>query len=187
MMAHSEGEMMSNANAGRCLLVALFVVLISGPLHAADDQVHVVPASELDQWWQLAPGYGPPQSPAPDPSQPIPTGCMVIAFEIHSDGSVSNERVWRTTLTNSLQDERVKRGVLRAMHQSRFVPVPANQNESPVYTYKVFTYDWIRQGSDDREAERVSRETASKCDIPDFPQQVQAMVQAAAKGNGGTQ
>lgn len=112
---------------------------------------------------------------------------MAVAFEIHSDGSVSNERVWRTTLTNALSDQQLKHYVLRDLHRWHFVPAPANQSESPVYTFNLFVYGAVYSG-DDSDDQRTAREGAAKCDIPDFPQQVQAMAQAAAaKGNGGTQ
>jgi len=112
---------------------------------------------------------------------------MAVAFEIQSDGSVSNERVWRTTLATSLESKRLERGVLLAMHQSHFVPAPANKNNNPVYTYKIFTYGWIPWGSDDHEIQRRGREDEAKCEMKDFPQQVQAMISAAANAKGATQ
>ncbi|MBS0432344.1 MAG: hypothetical protein JSS21_08090, partial [Proteobacteria bacterium] len=133
---------MSNANVRPYLLLMIFAIAACKPLQAADDQVRVVPASELGQWWQVVPGHD-PQPPHLDMAQPLETGCIAVAFEIQGDGSVSNERVWRTTLTDSLAGKRLERGALQAMHQSRFLPAPANKNNSAVYTYYVFTFTLI--------------------------------------------
>ena len=178
-MAHSKGKILTKVHAGSCLLLALLGVAICEPLQAANDQVHVIDADELTQWWQLAPGYGRPHPPAPDPSQPTPTGCMAVAFEIHADGSVSNERVWRTTLTNALADKQLERGVMKAVHQLRYVPASANKDGAPVYTYLMFTFEVMLQGSELSDAKLAE----AKCAMTDFPQEVQAMTQAAAKGN----
>ncbi|HJU25594.1 MAG TPA: TonB family protein [Rhodanobacteraceae bacterium] len=188
---------MGSANARPYLLMILFAVAVDKPLHAADDQVHVVPASELEQWWHVEPRKD-PEPPYPiEAAQTGEAGCIAVAFEVHGDGNVSNERAWRSTLTDSPAGKLLIQGALQAMHQWRFVPAPANAGHDAVYTYHVFTYGLTRldpmpgtnpipNASDRRRADREDYENKAQCEISDFPQQVQAII-SAAPAKGGTQ
>lgn len=188
LMAHAKGEKMSRPNALWCLLAALFVVLISKPLHAADDQVNVVPASELKLWWQV-------DSASPNSSPPYPVealrdggeGCVAVAFEIHSDGSVSNERVWHSGLTGANSIKELEQAALLTVHQWRFAPAATNASHASVYTYQTITFTLVGSDKWTGQDQQHHDELEAKCNVPDFPQQVQAMAQAAAKTNGGTQ
>ena len=185
---------MSTANARPYLLMMLFAVVICEPLQAADDQVHVISASELDQWWQAAAGGN------PEPTYPplIVEGCVAVAFEIHGDGSVSNQRVWRSAWTDATLGRQVEQAALQAVPHWRFVPAPANESHDAVYTYHIFTNTLSRidpmpgtspmpTASDRHRAERRSDENEAKCEMTDFPQQVEAMINAGTAAKGGTQ
>jgi len=179
---------MSKANLWLCLPMTVLAMVVCSPLHAADEQVHVVDGSELDHWWQIDPGHNPrfesPLHLATD------EGCIVVAFEIHGDGNVSNQRVLRSVWTDAQTGRQVERALLRYVPLRRFVATVANAGHDPVYTYQVFTFtaSLIPQSGADAQLEKQQlNELQSKCEIPDFPQQVQAMINAAANAKGATQ
>ena len=163
----------------------VFTLLVCGLSQATDDHVRVVPESSLSLWWQPD-----PVTPNQAPKYPLEAlqanveGCVVVAFEIHGDGSVSNERLWRSVFTNVRSDKRIEQASLLALHQWRFIPAVANKGRSSVYTYHIFTYvvsgpQWTAND------ERRDRELKSKCEISDFAQQVQNMTDAASRAKGG--
>lgn len=162
---------MIKADARTYWLITLLATVVCTPLQAADDQVRVVPDSQLKQWWQAPPGHpnAPPQYPIDAVKEGV-EGCVAVAFEIHADGSVSNERVWHSVLTNVYSKKEVEQASLMAVHNWRFVPSPANTERVPVYTYNVATFTLDN-------APRESKFRAN-CEMSDFPQQVQAMIGA---------
>ena len=156
--------------------------------HAADGQVHVVPDSQLQQWWQAAPGQEnpPPQFP-PNPDQ---EGCVAVAFMIHSDGTVSNERVWRSVWSDFQSKNQYNNYYLRVVHQRRFTPAATNEAHDPVYTYLVFTWttSLVPFGTpkpnhtDQLRVRQHEDAVKAKCEMTDFPQQVQAMINSTQAG-----
>lgn len=186
---------MSDRSARPYLLVPILAFAMCEPLQAADDQVHVIPASELNQWWQSAPGGN------PEPQYPplVVDGCVAVAFEIHSDGSVSNQRVWRSAWTDSNDGRQFEQAVLKILPHWRFVPASTNTDHSAVYTYQVFTHTAsllsepmpgappMPTASDRRRAISHQEQAEAPCKVSDFPQQVQAMINAGTAAKGGTQ
>lgn len=171
---------MISANARLFLLV--LVAAVCNPLQAADNQIHVIPEAQLQQWWQPSANHNPP------PQYPIEAiksgveGCMAVAFEIHSDGSVSNERLWRDKTPRFHETKAWEQATLLAVHQWHFEPAPANANRDPVYTYTTITFT-LSNGSKwtkyDKERDNKNK---TKCEMADFPQQVQAMINSAQAG-----
>ena len=181
---------MISANA-RSLLLVVFVAAVCNPLQGADNQVHVVPDLQLQQWWEAAPGQenSPPQYP-PDPDQ---GGCVAVAFMIHGDGTVSNERVWHSEWSNAKSSKTYDQLALRAVHQWHFVATATNTTHDPVYTYQIFTYTLTMissmpgvapapNHSDRLRAQQHEEASKAKCEMTDFPQQVQAMINSAQTG-----
>lgn len=170
---------MPSTNARSFLLVVL-VAAACNPLHAADNQVRVVPESQLDQWWQAAPTNhnSLPQYPVEALKSGV-EGCMAVAFEIQSDGSVSNERLWSDKTPKFRETKAWEQATLLAVHQWHFEPAPANANRDRVYTYAVVTFTlsngekWTKY---DKERDANNK---AKCEMTDFPQQVQAMIDSA--------
>lgn len=174
----------------RCVasLVALTMCMSA---QAADGQVHVVPDSQLQQWWQVAPGQknAQPQYP-PNPGQ---EGCVTVAFMIHSDGTVSNERAWHSEWSDAKSSKQYNQLALQAVHQWHFAPTAANTTRDPVYTYRVFTLTLslmhsmpgvtsMPNHSDRVRAQQRENTINAKCEMTDFPQQVQAMINSAQAG-----
>lgn len=154
--------------------------------HAADGQVHVVPDSQLQQWWHLAQSENP--SFPSFSSDHLQEGCVAIAFMIHSDGTVSNERVWRSAWSDLMSRNQYNKFFLRVMHQRRFTPAATNTTHDPVYTYQVFTWtvSLVPFGvtpkpnhSDQLRAQQHEGAIKAKCEMMDFQQQVQAMTNSA--------
>ena len=179
---------MSNSNARSYLSVILFAVAICEPLQAADDAVRVVPESDLKSWWQAGESLTPPRYPI-DALKSGAEGCVAVAFEIHSDGSVSNERVWRKQLSAGTDSalKLLEQSALLAVHQWNYVPAPTNAVRSPVYTYAVITFTLTEGYRSPERAKIKDAEFKAKCEMPDFPQQVQAMINAGTAAKGGTQ
>lgn len=156
--------------------------------HAADGQVRVVPDSQLQQWWHLAQSEDPPL-PSFSPDH-LPEGCVAIAFMIHSDGTVSNERVWRSVWSDFQSKNQYNNYYLRVVHQRRFTPAATNEAHDPVYTYQVFTWtsSLVPFGtpkpnhSDQLRVRQHEDAVKAKCEMTDFPQQVQAMINTAQAG-----
>ena len=157
--------------------------------HAADGQVRVVPDSQLQQWWHLAQSEN-PYLPSFSPDH-LQEGCVAIAFMIHSDGTVSNERVWRSVWSDFESRNQYNHFFLRVMHQRRFTPAAANEAHDPVYTYQVFawTSSLAQFGgtpkpnhSDQLRARQHEDTIKAKCEMTGFPQQVQAMINSAQAG-----
>lgn len=80
---------------------------------------------------------------------------------------------------------------LRVMHQRRFTPAAINEAHDPMYTYQVFTWalSLVPFGvtpkpnhSDQLRARQYEDAIRAKCEMTDFPQQVQAMVDSAQAG-----
>jgi TonB family protein len=164
---------MIKADARTFWLIALLAAVVCGPLHAADNQVRVIPDSQLKQWWQAthANHNAIPQYPI-DAIREGVEGCMTVAFEIQGDGSVSNERIWRDETPKFHETKAWEQATLLTIHQWHFVPAPANKERAPVYTYQVVTFT---MGGDADNPSRDS-EIKAKCEMTDFPQQVQAMI-----------
>ncbi|HWG10755.1 MAG TPA: hypothetical protein VN693_04575 [Rhodanobacteraceae bacterium] len=183
---------MSNKTIRSTVLAAIAVFLFSNQLQAANEQVRVVPASELEQWWKVVPGHDPELSI--DIAQAGVEGCVAVAFEIHGDGRVSNERVWRRALTNIPESKQFEQFALQTMHQRHFIPAPTNTNHDAVYTYQVFTNTLslladpmpgappMPTASDRHRAERQGEQDEAPCKMSDFPQQVQAMINGGKTG-----
>ena len=181
---------MSKVNISLYLSMTVLVVAVCNPLRAADDQVRVVPDSELNQWWQAVPGGNPePQFP------PLAvSGCIAVAFEIHEDGSVSNERVWQRAWTDANLGSQLEQAALGVLPHWRFIPAPANTNHDAVYTYQVFTNTLsliadpmpgappMPTASDRHRVERQQEQAEAPCKMSDFPQQVQAMINSGKTG-----
>ena len=116
---------------------------------------------------------------------------MAIAFLIHSDGTVSNERVWRSVWSAFESKNQYNNFFLRVMHQRRFTPAATNEAHDPVYTYQVFTWTLSLvpfgvtpkpNSADQLRAQQHEDTIKAKCEITDFPQQVQAMINSAQAG-----
>ena len=107
---------------------------------------------------------------------------MAVAFEIHSDGSVSNERLWRDETLRFHKTKAWEQATLLAVHQWHFEPAPTNASRDPVYTYTTVTFT-LSNGSKwtQSDKERDDKNKA-KCEMVDFPQQVQAMINSAQAG-----
>jgi TonB family protein len=169
--------------SARSFLLAALVSAACNPLHAADSQIHVVPESALKEWWQPpSPNHNtPPQYPIEAIKSGV-EGCMAVAFEIQSDGSISNERLWRDETPRFRETKAWEQAALLAVHHWHFEPAPANVNRDPVYTYTTFTFTlsngtkWTKY---DKERDDKNK---AKCEMKDFPQQVQAMVNSAQAG-----
>ncbi|HWG10757.1 MAG TPA: energy transducer TonB [Rhodanobacteraceae bacterium] len=190
---------MSRLNISLCLSITVLVMAVCDPLRAADDQVRVVQASALGQWWQAVPGH-----PNPLPQYPVDalqegvTGCVAVAFEIHGDGSVSNERIWNSALTHAHSSKQLEQAILQTVHQWRFDPTTTNMGHDPVYTYQTLTFTitepspshwtvniFINKPTtvDNRRIEPQTDELQAKCEMPDFAQQVQATINAGAQAH----
>ena len=132
---------MGKVNISLYLSMTVLAMAVCDPLRAADEQVRVVPASELGQWWQAVPGHPNllPQYPV-DALQEGVTGCVAVAFEIHGDGSVSNERIWNSALTHAHSSKQLEQAILQTVHQWRFDPTTTNMGHDPVYTYQTLTF-----------------------------------------------
>jgi TonB family protein len=168
------------------LLIAIFASTIIGSSWAADDDVRVVPESELKLWWQSDPSSS--NLPAVYPVEALRNtveSCVAVAFEIHSDGTVSNERVWNSNLTDPTVGKQLRQSALLTAHQWRYVPAPANTGRTPVYTYLVITF--ILKGGYRGSGSAREAKLKSQCEMSDFPQQVQAMINAGTAAKGGTQ
>lgn len=169
--------------SARSFLLAALVATACNPLHAADSQIHVVPESELKQWWQA-----PSPNTNPPPQYPIEAiksgieGCMAVAFEIHSDGSVSNERLWRDETPRFHLTKVWEQATLLAVHQWHFEPAATNTNRDSVYTYTVVTYTLSNSEKLAKYDKERNDKNKAKCEMTDFPQQVQAMINSAQAG-----
>ncbi|HEY3521471.1 MAG TPA: TonB family protein [Rhodanobacteraceae bacterium] len=175
---------MSNKTIRTGVLAATGLLSFSGQLQGADEQVRVVPESELASWWQSDPASR--NTSALYPVEAIKggvEGCVAVAFEIHSDGTTSNERVWRSVWPHELANKQIKQSALWAVHSWRFIPAPQNVSRTPVYTYLVETFT-LTEGTRSPEQTKIIAEFKSKCEMSDFPQQVQAMTNAAASAKG---
>jgi len=173
---------MISANARSFLLIVL-VATVGDPLHAADVQIHVVPESGLKQWWQTpSPNHNaPPQYPM-DAIKSGVEGCMAVAFEIQSDGSVSNERLWSDKTPKFRETKAWEQATLLAVHQWHFEPAPDNTSHDPVYTYAVVTFTLTNDEKWTRYDKQRNDKNKAKCEMTDFPQQVQAMINSAQAG-----
>lgn len=156
--------------------VAICALIIFHPCFAADEQVRVVPAQEFATWWEDDPAA---QNPAPTYFEKAlrvaVEGCMAVAFLVHSDGSVSNERVWRDTIPAFSWRKDMEQSVLQTVRRWRFIPTSKNETRTPVYSYITFAFTL----SDDSLRARSIR---SRCRMSDFPQQVQTMINSAQAG-----
>ena len=168
---------MSNKTVPVSVLLAVLALTIFRSSFAAGDDVHVISESDMKSWWLPAHSNSAPQYPI-DALKSGAEGCVAVAFEIHSDGSVSNERVWHSDLTNVWASKQIEQSALLAAHQWQFVPASTNTGRIPVYTYIVHTFTI----DNSRDADH-----RSKCEMSDFPQQVQSMINAAASAKGATQ
>lgn len=169
---------MSKANAWLYLPMTILVMAVCSPLRAADDQVRVVPASELEQWWQVAPGHELNLGPQRDLQ-----GCVAVAFEIHGDGTVSNERIWNPSSVPIWTLWSVTNNALQLARQWRFVPAPTNKTHAAIYTYASVTYTLGNGFSRAQLDEFKSDKFRLKCEVPDFVQQVQAMINSEKIGS----
>lgn len=160
------------------VLVAIALLAFCFQARAADDQVQVVSESALGSFWLPDPARpkSPPQYPI-DALKSGAEGCVAIALEIHGDGSVSNVRVWRSNLTNVSPAKEIERSAMLDVAQWHFVPAPGNKGRTPVYTYQIMTFTIGGTGDSRRE-----KEVWAKCEMTDFPQQVQAMINSAQAG-----
>jgi len=167
----------------RSFLLAALVVTACNPLRAADSQIHVVPESDLKEWWQSpSPNHNaPPQYPIEALKSGV-EGCMAVAFEIQTDGSVSNERLWRDETPRFHETKAWEQATLLAVHQWHFEPAPANTNRDPVYTYAVVTFTLSNGDKWTKYDKERDDNNKAKCEMTDFPQQVQAMINSAQAG-----
>ena len=167
----------------RSFLLAALVVTACNPLRAADSQIHVVPESDLKEWWQPpSPNHNaPPQYPIEALKSGV-EGCMAVAFEIQTDGSVSNERLWRDETPRFHETKAWEQATLLAVHQWHFEPAPANTNRDPVYTYAVVTFTLSNGDKWTKYDKERDDNNKAKCEMTDFPQQVQAMINSAQAG-----
>lgn len=172
---------MTSVNA-RTLLLVVLLAAVCNPLQAADTQIHVVPEAQSQQWWQPSVNHNPP------PQYPIEAiksgleGCMAVAFEIHGDGSVSNERLWRDETPRFHETRAWEQATLLAVHQWHFEPAPTNTNRDPVYTYAVVTFTLSDGEKWTKYDKQRNEKNKAKCEMTDFPQQVQTMINSAQAG-----
>lgn len=170
---------MSNAKIRSGVLMLVLAMAFCGSLYAADDVVHVIPNSDLEHWWVPPPGH-----PNPPPQYPLDAlkagveGCVAVAFEIQSDGSVSNVRVWHSDLTNLYPRKEVEQAALIATTRWHFVPAPANTTRAPVYTYEISTFTLSNSPLSTKSDQQHQKEVKAKCEVPDFAQQVKQMISA---------
>ncbi len=164
-----------------CLLTVFLAATVAAPLHAADQQVHVVPFSRLKHWWRVPANHpdNPPRYPAAAVKNDV-EGCITVAFLIRSDGSTTAPRVWRTGLPRwdtAMRKVRkmMEQSLLRAVRKWHFVAAPTNARHAPVYTYEVVTYDISGSTGPDKYRDR---ELDASCKVTNFRQQVAAMVKA---------
>lgn len=156
--------------------ITICTMIVFGPTFAADEQVRVVPAKEFATWWQEDPAArNPPPAYFEKALRVAAEGCMAVAFLVHSNGSISNERVWLDTIPTFSWREDMEQSVLQAVRRWRFIPASKNKARTPVYSYTTFAFTL----SDDSLRARNIR---AKCRVPDFPQQVQAMINSAQTG-----
>lgn len=161
------------------VLVFLCLAGACAPLLAAGDQIHVIDESEMQHWWHVPAGSQNPAPPYPiDAIRRGVEGCMVVAFEINRDGSVSNERVWLDKIPQFSGRKAMERAALLAVHQWRFAPVAENTNREAVYTYHTFTYTLSGSSKWTTYDQQHEDKLKATCKVPDFPQQVQAMINA---------
>ena len=111
-----------------------------------------------------------------------------MAFEVHGDGSVSNERAWRSALTGGNSSKELQQIALLGVHRWRFVPAATNASHASVYTYQIVTFTLTGSSPKWTEYDQQRHdELEAKCNVPDFAQQVQTMMNAASGAKGGTQ
>ena len=174
---------MRNTKLRSMMPLAMCGLIFCGASLAADDQVHIIPESDLKQWWLPLPGsHNPPSQYPIDAIKDGGEGCVAVAFEIHDDGSVSNERVWRSALNDANASVELKQAALLGVHQWRFVPAPANTEHAPVYTYQVVTFTLSNSPVSTENDKKRMNEIKAKCEMTDFPQQVQATINSAQTG-----
>lgn len=167
------------------IALAAFALLVCGLSHAANDQVRVIPESSLTLWWQPDPA-----TPNQMPKYPLEAlqknveGCVSVAFEIQGGGSVSNERVWHSVFTSTRSNKLLEQASLLAVHKWHFSPAAANTGRAAIYTYHIFTYTISGPRPTANDARRA-KELESQCDMSHFVQQMQSMVDAAARTKGG--
>lgn len=168
---------MSNKTNRWGVLFAIAMLAFCSHTLAADDQVQVVSESDLKSFWLPSHDNPPPQYPI-DAIKAGAQGCVAVALEIHSDGSVSNVRVWHSDLTNVSARKEIEQSAMLSAIQSHFVPAPGNKEHTPVYTYQIVTFTLGNNAGNQRRGNEVK----SKCEMTDFPQQVQAMINSTQAG-----
>lgn len=163
------------------MLVAGLVASVSARADAP--MVHIIPASELQQWWQ--------PDPASPNAVPAPTraavragleGCFAVAFQVDRDGGVSHERIWKTTFRDSRERKGLEAVVLDAVRGWHFIPAPGNPGRDEVYTTQRFTFTVGADAADTDAAKSANQKLAAPCVLPDFPQQVQDMINSGRSG-----
>lgn len=172
---------MSNNTNRFSVLAAIAMLAFCFQSRAADDQVQVVSESNLKSFWLPSRHNPPPQYPI-DAVKDGGEGCVAVAFEIHGDGSVSNERVWRSALNDANASGELKEAALFGVHKWHFEPAPANTNRDPVYTYAVVTFTLSNSDKWSKYDRERNAKNKAKCEMTDFPQQVQAMINSAQTG-----
>lgn len=176
-----------NTNAQSILWTVFLAMLVCAPVQAADTQVHVIPDSQLNQWWQTPSGYtnALPRYPI-DALRKGVAGCVTAAFRINADGSVSNERIWKSHLNVALANNPFSTSILAALQKWHFAPAATNDSHDPVYTYHVFTFTLLRLPEASRPPKTDTRTQVgkfrAKCEMTDFPQQVQAFIKSKQAG-----
>lgn len=173
---------MTHTKVHACVGMALVAMMVCTPLRGADDQVRVVPESQIKDWWLPPPEH--PNAPSPYPVAALKSGiegCMAVAFEIRSDGSVSSERLWQDKTPRFGGTKAWERATLLAVHQWRFVPAPANAARAPVYTYAVLAFTLSNTERQTEQEQKRQAQFQAECEMPDFPQQVQSMIQSQPK------
>ncbi|WIG56310.1 MAG: Thioredoxin reductase [Rhodanobacteraceae bacterium] len=164
---------MSNKTNRWGVLFAIAILAFCSHTLAADDQVQVVSESDLKSFWLPSHDNPPPQYPI-DAIKAGAQGCVAVALEIHSDGSVSNVRVWHSDLTNVSARKEIEQSAMLSAIQSHFVPAPMNKQRTSVYTYQVVTFSL--------NTALFMEKLKAKCEMTDFPQQVQAMINSTQAG-----
>lgn len=156
---------------------------IGAPGWARAPMVHIIPGSELDQWWQ--PDRASPNVP-PAPTRAMLRagleGCVAVAFQVDGDGSVSHERIWKTTFPDSRERKGLEAAVLDAVHRWHFIPAAGNAARDEVYTTLPITFTVGDDTADTDAAKAATQKLGAPCNIPDFPQQVQAMINSGQAG-----